>query len=211
MASTMVSGFFPRVAFTFATMANTDLISFVRNLVILITGNPLYPTPLPALAAITTAVDAFELAVQEASGRDKLAIATRNARRVELLSLVRQLAAYVQNKCDADLVNLISSGFDAVRAPSPVGVPPPPANQRLGLTNKSGELVLRFDKVPNANNYSVQTALDDNGPWTDQPVSSSTRVLLTGLTPGKAYWARAAANGSQGSSGWGGPATAIVV
>lgn len=47
--------------------------------------------------------------------------------------------------------------------------------------------MLRFDKLANANNYSVQTTLDDNGFWTDQPVSSSTRVLLTGLTPGKAY------------------------
>jgi hypothetical protein len=53
----------------------------VRSLVILITGNPLYSTPLPALAVLTTAVDAFEFAVQETIGRDKLAIATRNVKR----------------------------------------------------------------------------------------------------------------------------------
>jgi hypothetical protein len=190
---------------------DTDLIAFIRNAITLITGNVKYPTPLPPLATMTTAVNAFEVAVHEALDGGKIPIATRNALRVELLSLVRQLAAYVQGNCEADLVILLGSGFDAVHAPSPAGVLPPPGNQRLGLTNKSGELMFRFDRVPNAVNYSIQTAADDSGPWKDEDLSTSTRVTLTGLTPGKAYWARAAANGSQGTSEWGGPATAMAV
>lgn len=209
--NTSVDGFFPRVSLAFARKIDTDLIAFVRNVITLMTGNPKYPTPLPALTVITTSVNAFEVAVHDALDGGKIVIATRNAARVELLSLVRQLAAYVQGNCGADLVTLLGSGFEAVRAPSPVGVLPPPGNQRLSLTNKSGELLLRFDRVPNANNYSVQIATDDIGPWTDQDLSTATRVLLTGLTPGKVYWARAAANGSQGTSEWGGPATAMPV
>jgi len=72
-------------------------------------------------------------------------------------------------------------------------------------------LLLRFDKVANAANYSIQTATDDIGPWTDQDLSTSTRVILTGFTPGKIYWARACANGSAGSSEWGAPATTMAV
>lgn len=206
-----VNGFFPRVSLAFARKIDTDLIAFVRNVITLMTGNPSYVTPLPPLATLTTSVNAFETTVHDALDGGKIAIATRNAARVELLSLVRQLAAYVQGNCGADLVTLIGSGFDAVRAPSPVGILPPPANQRLSITNKSGELLFRFDKVFNAANYSIQTAADDTGPWKDEDLSTATRVTLTGLTPGKVYWARVCANGSQGPSEWGGPATAMAV
>jgi hypothetical protein len=209
--NTAVDGFFPRVSLAFARKIDTDLIAFVRNVITLMTGNPIYPTPLPALTVVTTSVNAFEVAVHEALDGGKIAIATRNAARVELLSLARQLAAYVQGNCGADLVSLIGSGFDAVRAPSPVGILPAPGNQRLSLTDKSGELLFRFDRVPNAANYSVQTAADNAGPWTDQDLSTAARVTLSGFTPGKVYWARARANGSAGSSEWGGPATAMAV
>jgi hypothetical protein len=57
----------------------------------------------------------------------------------------------------------------------------------------------------------VQTAQNPDGLWDDQALSTSTRVLISGLTPGKVYWVRAQANGSAGPSGWGGPANAMVV
>jgi hypothetical protein len=209
--NTEINGFFPRVSLSFARKINTDLIAFVRNAIALITGNPKYPTPSPSLATITTSVDAFDVAVQEALDGGTMAKATRRAARVELLSLMRQLAAYVQGNCEGDLVVLLSSGFNAVRAPSPVGVLPAPSTQRLGLTGMSRQLVLRFDRVGNAANYSIESAISPDGPWEDRGLSSTTRVMLNGLTPGKAYWARARANGSAGPSEWGGPATAMAV
>jgi hypothetical protein len=168
-------------------------------------------TPSPTLKVIGTAVDALETAVHDALDGGRIAIATRNAARAELLSLLRQLASYVTGNCNADLVALFSSGFAAVKTPSPVGVLPAPENLRLNLTGISGELFLRFDRVQNAANYSVQVATSPDGPWQEQALSTSTRVTFRGLTPGKAYWARAAANGSAGRSGWGGPATAMAV
>lgn len=209
--NTSINGFFPRVSLGFARKIDTDLIAFVRNVITLMTGNAQYPTPSPALTVVTTSVNAFETTVHDALDGGKIAIAARNAARVELLSLVRQLAAYVQGNCGADLVNLIGSGFEAVRAPSPVGQLDAPGNVRLLLTNMSGQLALRFDKVVNAANYSYQTATDDVGPWTDEKLSSNTRVLIDGLTPGKTYWARVRANGTAGPSEWSNPATAMAV
>jgi hypothetical protein len=195
----------------FARKIDTDLIAFVRNIVTLMTGSVLYPTPSPTLTTITTSVDAFETAVQEALDGGKIALAARNAARAALLSLVRQLAAYVQGHCAADLVNLFESGFDATRAPSPVGIPAAPPDQRLSLTGMSGELLMRYGKVPNAVNYTVESATDPEGPWTFQALVTQTRVTIQGLIPGKVYWARARANGSVGSGEWGGPATAMAV
>jgi hypothetical protein len=65
--------------------------------------------------------------------------------------------------------------------------------------------------VGNAANYSIESAISPDGPWEDRGLSSTTRVMLNDLTPGKAYWARARANGSAGPSEWGGPATAMAV
>ena len=205
------NGFYARVALSFARKIDTDLIAFIRNVITLMTNNTQYPTPTPSLAAITASVNAFETAVHDALDGGKIAIATRNAERMELVALMRQLAAYVQANCDADLLALLGSGFDAVRAPSPVGTLPPPQNPRLSLTDKSGELMFRFDRVNNAVNYSVQTAPAATGPWTDEALSTSTRVLIGGLAPGETMWARACANGSAGASEWTAPTTAMAV
>jgi hypothetical protein len=207
----MKTGLYPRASLAFARKIDTDLIAFTKNVVALMTGNAQYPTPLPALALMTTTVNAFEVAVHDALDGGRIAIATRNAARKEVLSLLRQLAAYVTGNCDADLVALLSSGFEAVRLPEPVGVLPAPENLRLGPTGISGELYLLFGRVPNASNYSVQVAQSPDGPWQDQDLSSSTRVTIYDLTPGKVYWVRVCANGSAGASGWGGPANAMAV
>jgi Fibronectin type III domain len=205
------SGMYPRVSLAFARKIDTDLIAFTRNVVTLMTGNSQYPTPSPTLKVLTTAVDALETAVHEALDGGKIAIATRNAARAEMLSLLRQEAAYVTGNCNADLLLLLGSGFEPIKAPSPVGVLPAPENLRVSLTGVSGEMYLRFDRVTNAANYSIQTAQSSDGPWQDQTLSTSTRVTLRGLTPGKVYWVRAQANGSAGPSGWSGVASAMAV
>lgn len=209
--NTSTNGYYARVALSFARKIDTDLIAFVRNVITLMTNNTQYPSPTPTLETLTNSVNAFETTVHDALDGGKIAIVTRNAARVELMALMRQLAAYVQASCNADLLALISSGFDAVRAPSPVGVLPAPQNPRLGLGAKSGELLLRFDRVNNAANYSGQTAPAPAGPWEDEAPPTSTRVTIGGLTPGETLWARVCANGSAGSGEWSALVTAMAV
>ena len=95
--------------------------------------------------------------------------------------------------------------------PRHAGVLPAPGNLRLSLTGISGELQVRFDRVTNAYNYSIQTSTNPNGPWEDQDLSTASRVTLGGFTPGQVYWVRACANGSAGASAWAGPISAMVV
>jgi hypothetical protein len=205
------NGYYARVALSFARKIDTDLIAFVRNVITLMTGNTNYPSPSPTLAEVTTSVSDFETSVYNALDGGKIAIATRNAARQAVLALLRQLAAYVQGNCKADLLALISSGFEAVRAPSRVGTLPAPQDPRLSLTDKSGELLFRFSRVSNANNYSIQTAATATGPWEDEGFRTSTRVIIGGLAPGEVLWARVCANGSAGASEWSVPTTAMAV
>ena len=209
--NTATNGYYARVALGFTQKVDAKLIVFVRNVVTMLTDNTQYPSPSPTLAAVTAAVNDFETKVHDALDGGKIAIATRNAARVELLALMRPLAAYVQTHCEADLLLLLTSGFTAVRAPSPVGTLPQPQNPRLSLTDKSGELQFKFERVKNANNYSIQTAPTANGPWEDEDLSSASRVIIGGLTPGEVIWARACANGSAGASEWTGPTSAMAL
>ena len=193
----------------FIYLINTDLIAFVRNVITMMTANPKYPSLDPALADVTTLVNTFETTVHAALDGGKLPIATRNAAREDLLLSVRRLASYVQGACEGEMVALISSGFDSVKPRTPSYVPDAPGNQRLEQGG-TGQLVLRFDRVSNANNYSIQSATSPDGPWEDRGLSTTTRVTIDNLTPGKVYWARACANGANGAAGssdFGGPAT----
>ena len=206
------TGFYPRVSLGFANRSDTYVIAFTRNVINLMTADKTdYPTPSPTLAVVTTAVDAFEVAVHEALDGGKIKIAARNAARAELLALPKQLAAYVTGNCNLSVVTLLNSGFNAIKTPSPAGVLPTPQDLRLEYTGISGELMLKFRRVYNADNYTIQTAINAEGPWQDFTLSTASRVKITDLTPGKTYWVRACANGSKGPSGWGGPATAMAV
>lgn len=209
--NTATNGYYARVSLSFAKKTDTDLIAFTRNVIAMTTGNAQYPNPVPSLATLTTTVNDFESKVHDSLNGGKVEIAARNAARVDLLGQFRQLASYVQTHCNADLLALLTSGFEAVRAPSPAGILPAPANPSLSLTGKTGELLFRFDRVTNAQNYSIQTAVAAHGPWEDYDIFSASRNLLEGLTPGQMCWARACANGSAGASEWSTPTSAMAV
>ncbi|MGI8436758.1 MAG: hypothetical protein ACR2NX_07620 [Chthoniobacterales bacterium] len=208
-----IGKFFARVSLDFASLIDARLITFVRNVVTLMGGlTALYAKPEPPLADVTASVNSFEVATQTELNRGKIEIGARKMARASLLTLMRQLAAYVEGNCLNDVQNIIATGFSPVRGASSKVPMTVPRNQRLQYTGMSGELLFVFVSVANARNYSVQTALNPEGPWTDVPLlSTSTRVKLTGLTPGKVVWARARANGASGSSEWGGPANAMAI
>lgn len=90
------NGYYARVALGFSKKVDTDLIAFTGNIINLMTNNPQYPAPQPPLATLADSLGAFQTAVHDALDGGRIAIAARNAARMSLLSLLRQLAAYVQ-------------------------------------------------------------------------------------------------------------------
>ena len=200
-----------RVALGFARFNSGKLIEFVRNIVTLMTGNANFTTPSPPLATVTSAVDQYDSLVQEASNGDRIVIKARNAARAGLLSLMRQLASYVQGQCAGDVAILVTSGFKAIKQRSPSVIPAVPINPRLTPGPNTGTLIFRFGRGQNVSNFSIQLANDSEGPWTDWGLSSKTRVLLDNLTPLQSKWARARANGAAGSSDWTEPTCRIVM
>ncbi|MGI9088436.1 MAG: fibronectin type III domain-containing protein [Chthoniobacterales bacterium] len=211
--SSINNGFFPRFSRKFANVPVAMLIAFLRNVIVMMTGNPAFltPPPNPSLADVKTAVDDLEEKNQAALNGGKVEIANRRAAQEAAVNLGRQLGNYVESQSNGDLAVLLSSGFDAVRAPTPSVVPATPLNPTLNYTGVSGELLFRFLGDYNVRNFSVGYAESAAGPWTDNGLSTTSRVLLAGLTPGKTYWARACANGAAGTSDWCTPASIMAI
>ena len=201
------------MARAFALLPVALLIGYLRNVIAMMTGNPAFltPPPSPTLAEMKTAVDDLEAKNQASMSGDRVMIAVRRAQQAVVVNLGRQLGNYVESQANGALDVLLSSGFEAVRAPSPSVVPAPPANPILGYTGVTGEMLFRFTGDYNVRNFSVQYGESATGPWTDDGLSTASRVTLTGLTPGKTYWARACANGAAGTSDWCTPASLIAV
>lgn len=211
--STVQNGLLPFVARFFTRYPVSQLITFLRNVVTMMTGNPAFTTPSPTLASVTTAVDDLEEKAAAALNRGRLQVAARRSAQRNVLSLARQLSNYVESNCDGSVETLLSSGFDARRASSPEQMPAVPTNPRLSMNGQSGKLTFRFngDGSGNTRNFSVQHGESETGPWIDHELSTSTTVDIIGLTPGKVYYARARANATAGSSDWTVPTSKMAV
>lgn len=177
------------------------------------TGNAAFPTPSPTLAVVKTAVDDLEVKAAAALNRGRVQVMARRVAQRNVLALARQLSNYVESNCDGSVETLLSSGFDARRAASPEQMPAVPANPRLKHNGSSGVLLFQFnsDGSGNTRNFSVQHGENPDGPWIDHALSTSTRVEIPGLTPGKVYYARAKANAAAGSSDWTVPTSKMAV
>jgi hypothetical protein len=170
---------------------------------------PVPPAPAPpvAQAALQTARDDFGEAMAHADMGGPTDTATKNNQRDVLVSLVRQLAGFVQENHGNDLAKLLASGFEAVstnRSSVPLSQP----DIRDILHGNSGQLLVRVGPIANARNYEIQYALvgagGTPGPWQSGGLFSNSRSMpINGLTPGAEYLFRVrATGGSTGYSDW---------
>jgi hypothetical protein len=199
-----------KVSLAFAYLPDADLDEFAANIVVSLTGNPEFPTPLVPLGALTAAQAAFHDAVLAAAQGGTQLTAIKNEKRVMLEDLLRQEASYVQALAMHNLSTLLSSGFQASstnRASTQLATP-----TIVGLENGlSAQLILKMLPVVNAKSYEVQTR--NGGGWTPAGVFTQARsIVLPGLTPGQSYAVQARAiGGSTGYSDWSDPVSHMVL
>lgn len=202
----------PAIGFVNAD-SDAHLVTDAETIVTSMTNNPSYPTPSPALASITTAVNDFSTAIANAAngGRDLTAI--KNAKRAALGGLLRELASYVTVACKASLADLLSSGFPTQKANrTPVGVLPAPATPVLSLGARTGELAASTTPVPNGYTYNWRVALASApGHYVQKMQTTAASDLFGSLTPGQIYLVDVNVVGSAGPSDWSDTAQLMVV
>jgi Fibronectin type III domain len=202
----------PRVSRAFAKLRAALLLLFGRNVVTMMTGNPAFGTPFPTLAAMTTALDALEISAEAAMDRSRTAIANRNADYATALSLLRQLAAYVESHSVDDVAVLISSGFEPVKGSTPIGPLQTPYTAFLHQGPISGSIRARTSKVRGAYSYNWRLALASAPTTYLQDVqTTAARYVFEGLTPGQTYIVQVSAVGAAGETSWSADTSIMVV
>ncbi len=183
-----------------------------RSIVWALKDNEHYAGIVPDVATVSDAIERLASLWGPAADGGRLAMVQRNAAWRDAGLLLRQLAASVQARCQNNLPILLSSGFVPTRRRSRIGALAAPRNLRSRFGDHSGEAVLLFKPVKGARGgYVVQISEDGAGPFTDYAMSTSSRVVLKGLTPMKYYFVRVRAHGAAGPGAWSSPCRVLVI
>ena len=189
------------------------LITDTGSILTAMTGNPSFPTPAPGLPLVKTALDEFTTAVADAASGGVTLTSIKKDKRAALVTLLRELASYVQVACKGDLTLLLSSAFP-IQKPQrfPIGVLPAPTGLTVSLGSRSGELDASATPVPGAAiyNWRVTTAAQP-GVVVQTAQTTAASNTFDGLTPGVVYNIQANVVGSAGPSDWSDPAPQMVV
>ena len=150
-------------------------------------------------------------AINAAKNGGKQATAAKNARREELIALLRQNAAYVQSIAGEDLELLLTSGYEAMSTSRARIMLPPPVVELVD-NPQSTKLGLRLTPVPTARAYEVRI-MHGTGAWEAVGVFTYSRpILIENLTPGIVYTLQArAVGGTTGYSDWSDPVSHMAM
>jgi len=205
-----------KISFAFRRLPDNSLTAMAVRVHTDLYSKSAYANAPVTAADLQAAITAFSNAKTAQATGGKLATAEKNQRREELIDLLNKLAYFVQLACDNDLPTLLSSGFEAVkRDPSPATIT---KTSVLSITQThSGVALVTVKAERYARSYEVIAAeIDENGtlgPYgTPVPRSTSRKIPVPGLTPGKMYVFRVRVIGGKGEiSEWSDPLAQRVV
>jgi hypothetical protein len=156
----------------------------------MMTGNVAFGTPPVTMAALKEANDTLTVLAAAAADGGKTAIGQKNKQQAAAVKMLEQLAHYVEANSNDDPVTFQSSGFTlapSTRAPATVLPVPVLGNVNQGNT---GQMSVQVQRVPKALSYNLRYAPvgagGAPGNWTTLPMTS-TKITISGLTPGTAY------------------------
>jgi len=194
-----------RVSLGFADLPDAQLSGHGRTVGTKLQNNPNFTTPVVAPTAVLAKVDEFDAAIAAAAQGGTPLTAAKNDRRAELISMLRELAAYVQSQGKNDLTIILSSGFTVNktdRTRKPLDKPVITDIDNFAST----QLMVSMPPLDNARSYEFR-ARNGNGDWKTVAITTKARkVILQGFTPGATYDLQArGVGGSTGYSDWSDP------
>ena len=195
--------------------SDSDLLTFAQQHVTAMTGNANFTTPLPAAAAVTTALTAYSTALgsfNTAQQAAKQATTVKDAARTTLEGVLTQRGNYVDLTAAGNPAIIESAGFSVKASSAATTTPDQVVNLSITAGDNAGEIDAQWDPVTKAKTYDVQTSPDPmtSTSWTSQSSPSKSRTSVSGLTSGARVWVRVRAIGAGGTGAWSDPATKIV-
>jgi hypothetical protein len=185
------------------------LITYAQSVVTAMTNNTHFPTPLPALTEVSTAIVALQNAESATLSRLKGAVVVRNDRKAALVTLLQELRGYIQKTADADPENgaaiIRSSGLPARKMA---------ARKPRVFTVKPGAISGAVDIVAataaHRASYEWQYTTDGGKTWIEAPPSLRAKTTITGLPVATVAQFRYRSVTKAGPSDWSQPVTLVV-
>lgn len=164
-------------------------------------GNASFPNPAPSMPVFLQTLDDYGQAITDAKTRDRNDVARKNTLQQTVISMMRDLAMYVNAVSKGSLVMLTSSGFTVAKDREPVYIGEPVITDVLQGINP-GSIIVKIKAVKGAKSYLYEVAPDPINEQTEWTTIADSRVKFefTGLEQGKKYWFRVVATGSKGQS-----------
>lgn len=188
----------PKISLSFSRFSDVGLLAKAQLILSKMSGNTSLPDPVPSLGTLEDAIESYNTALTAAMklGTDNVAI--KNAARLDLENVLKELGRWVTFTANGNVTILLSSGYDLNKMPEPVYLTAPTV---ITISNgiNSGCLVARTPRIPGATGYvhQITDILPTNDTvWTSTTTTTS-RFEHTELEPGKQYWVRIAATGSK--------------
>ncbi len=186
----------------------TALVTYTQGIVKGMTGNPAYPNPVPALAAITTAIDDLQAAETAALTRAKGTATVRNERRSALVKLLVQLKAYIQAEADTNVEN----GASIIQSAG-VGVRKAVTRRARVFAAKAAALSGTANLVAPATHraaYEWQYSTDGGKTWIVAPPTLQAKTTVSGLQTGTTVQFRFRSVTKTGAADWSAPVSMLV-
>ena len=194
----------------FERLTDSKLLTKAMDILASMTGNDFFPTPTPALTAVSDAITAFQDALTGASTRDRTKVILKNRARVDLIAVLKSMGNYVTFTANGDSAMIGSTAFDTRRVPQPIIVTKPTARVELGVN--SGELTNMAAIAGGGRSFVHQYTAD---PLTEASVwqsftSTSRKFTFTGLEKTKIFWCRVGIVGAKGQLIFSDPVSKVV-
>lgn len=179
----------------------SELLAKGQHIVAMMTSNASFDKPTPSLTDVQTSLDALHQAISAAVDGGKTAHELKRQAVANTRLMLTQLSGYVFNAAAGDPVKILSTGFDLREHAAPISKLDMPQNLRSVLTDFTGQVELRWQRVHGATNYQVfvnGTDPSDEKGWELVTFTSQTRFTAEALTSTKFYWFRVQAMGRKG-------------
>ncbi len=188
---------------------------FGADIIQALTGNINFPVTEPDLLTVTAKHAQYHTAINAATGGTSAQRIVRDDLRKEFHVMITNLAYDVASRSNGNLAVYVTSGFDYRRPPVPKGDPGSAPNFHFEYNENEGELVSKHGKAANALMYELwlgttpvppasgggtPTPGPTPGGWAKVSETTTTKVVLTGLTSGTRYYGYVITKGRKNKS-----------
>ena len=189
----------PRISISFGSYADAGFETKAEHIVASMTGNAAFPNPTPTVKEVDDAVKLYSTALVAAADLGRKNVAAKNKARQQVEALLKPMGNYVMCMANGDYETLVTSGFSLTKGYTPrhLGTT---GNVTIANGNTSGAMVASVKTVSGASSYlhEITEEMPSEKTVWESTVTTRAKFTYTKRTPGRQYWVRVAAIGTDG-------------